>query len=194
MVRISLTTIQRNLRILDAKSQEEIARKFQPKLLNYRTRNIDNVRESSCDFPWLASGVRILARILGACITDSPELQADLAPVFERQQDAIREQNWLDSRCVAIEVGLAFCHSVQKDRRVHVKEFADDANTIMKCRGDTKTLEPKEMGNILRSLGFSPKRDKRGYAIRLRDDVRRQFHKLAYEFDVAAVVDGKPRC
>ena len=194
MLRINLTPIRGKLPILDSKTQEEIAREFQPKLLKYRTRNIDIVRESSCDFPWLTSGGRILARILGACITDDPELQSELAPFFQRQQQAIREQNWLDSRCVTIEVGLAFCHSVQKDRLVHVREFADDANTIMKFRGDTKTLEPKEMGNILRSLGFSPKRDRRGYAIRFTDEVRRQIHRLAYEYDVAAVVEGKPRC
>lgn len=193
-LRIDLTPLRGKLPILDSKTQQDIAEKFQPKLLSYRTKNTEKVRESNFDFPWLTSGVRVLARILGVCITDSPELQADLAPLLQRQQQAIREQNWFDKHCVAIEAGLAFCHSIQGDHRVYVGKFADEVNIILKGRGHVGTLEPKEMGTILRYLGFSPKRDKSGRAIRLSEEVRRHLHRLAYEFDVAAVVDGGARC
>ncbi|HEV2520743.1 MAG TPA: hypothetical protein VGT24_00060 [Candidatus Acidoferrales bacterium] len=194
ILQMNLTPIRRKLPILDSKTQEEIAGKFQSKLLKYRTRNIDKVRESAFDFPWLTSGARILARILGACIVDAPELQADLAPFFQRQQQAIREQNWLDARCVAIEAGLAYCHSVKRDHRVFVGKFAYDLNTILKGRGHAGSVEPKEIGNILRSFGFFPKRGSKGYALRLTDEVRRRIHRLAFENDIAAVVDAKPRC
>jgi hypothetical protein len=194
LLRINLTPLRGKLPILDSEAQEKIARKFQAQLLNYRTRNIERVRQSAFDFPWLTSGMRILARVLGACIVDAPELQAGLAPFFQRQQQGMREQAWLDKRCVAIETGLAYCHSEQNEQRIYVGKFADDVNTVFKGRGHVESLEPEEMGKILRSLGFSPERDRKGYAICLTDKVRRHMHRLAFQFEVAALLGGKPRC
>jgi hypothetical protein len=193
-LRLTLSPLRGKLPVLDSKSEQQIAVKFQSRLLCYRTRNIEKVRESAFDFPWLASGARVLARILGACIIDAPELQADLAPFFQRQQQANQEQNWLDHRCVAIEAGLAICHSERPEPLMYVGEFADGVNAVLKGRGASESLEPKELGAIMRSLGFSPKRSSRGYAFRITDEFRRLIHRLAFEFEVPALLDGKPLC
>jgi hypothetical protein len=77
---------------------------------------------------------------------------------------------------------------------VYVGKFADAVNAVLKGRGDSEPLGPKEMGAILRSLGFSPKRSSKGYAFRITDEIRRHIHRLAFEFDVPALLEGKPRC
>jgi hypothetical protein len=194
ILRINLMPVRGRLPILSLQTQLEIARKFQCQLLRYRIQNIEKVRDSVFDFPWLAAGPRILARVLGACIVDSPEIQADLTPIFRRQQQAVCENAWLDKYCIAIEVGLALCHSKPEEFFAFVGNFTDDVNTILKARGNNELLEPREMGSILRSLGLYPKRRTKGFAIRMTIEIRRMIHRLALEFDVAALMDEKPRC
>jgi hypothetical protein len=193
-LRINLSPLRGKLPILDSNAQMKIAERFQPMLLAYRARNFEKVRLSSFDFPWLTSGMRIIAQTLGACIVEDPELQADLSSFFHNQQSASRERIWLDPRCLALEVGVAFCHRGQEVSKVYVGQFAEDVNTLLKGRGHSALIEAKEMGSILRSLGFSPKRDSGGYSLRLTDEIRRQAHKLAFDFDVAALLDGEVRC
>jgi hypothetical protein len=193
-LRINLSPIRGRIPILDSKDQELIAAKFQPLFLTYRTTNIDKVRNSTFDFSWLPSGLRIIARILGACIVDEPELQANLSSFFKSQQRESREKIWIDKRCVACEVGLGFCHSGDAASLVFVGQFAENVSTVLRGRGQSESVGPKEMGAILRSIGFSPKRGNKGCALRLTDEIRRQIHKLAFQFDVASLLDGKLRC
>ncbi len=182
--------------ILDAKAQQEIASELQPQLLAYRLKNLAKVRASEFDLPGFASPIRILARVLGACIADAPELQAGLLPLLEEYEERIRGERWVDLRCIVIEALLSHCHTGQKDR-VHVGEIAARTGTILKGRGETPARDPelfKLVGGILRELGFSPKRESKGYAMRLTDSVRRRIHQLARDHDVAAVQEGVALC
>jgi hypothetical protein len=166
---------------------------FQPQLLAYRSMNIAKVREAEFDLPGFASPIRILARVLGSCIVDAPELQAGLAPLLEEQQEKIRAEHWIDLRCVVIEALLFDCHAGGKDL-LYVGEITRNACTILKGRGESAPLKPRATGHILRSLGLSPKRIAKGFAIRLTDGVRRRIHRLARDHDVAAVQEGVARC
>ena len=132
------------------------------------------VREFEFDLPQFGSAIRILARVLGTCIVDAPDLQAGLVPLLEQHEERIRGERWVDLRCVVIEALLFHCHSGQKDR-VHVGEIADVTSIILKGCGETPPLRPKLIqlaGGILRDLEFSLKHDSKGYAIRLTDSVR----------------------
>ena len=102
-LQINLAPSRGSLPILDAKTQQEIATALQPQLLAYRSRNIAKVRESQFDLLAFASPIRVLARVLGACIVDAPELQAGLVPLLEEHHEKIRAECWVDLRCVAIE-------------------------------------------------------------------------------------------
>ncbi len=192
-VHINLAPSRGRLPMLDEKARQEIATALQPQLVAYRSRNIAKVRESTFDLPGFASPIRILARVLGACIVDAPELQAGLIPFLEDHQEKIRAERWVDLRCVVIEALVYYCHSAKKDR-VHVGEIAAAASTILKARGEIPPSDPKPIGGILRFLQFSPKRDSQGYAIQLTDRARRRIHRLARDFDVAAVQQGVTLC
>ena len=192
-LQINLAPSRGRLPILEAKAKQEIAGELQPKLLAYRSRNIARVRESEFDLPGLASEIRILARILGACFVDAPELQAGLGPLLEEHNEKIRAEHWIDLHSVAIEALLFHCHSGEKEL-VYVGEITRTACTILKGRGESTPLKPRAMGPILRSLGLSPKRVTKGFIIQLADGVRRRIHRLARDYDVAAVQEGVARC
>jgi hypothetical protein len=192
-LQVNLAPSRGRLPILDASTLQEIATALQPQLLAYRSRNIAKVHESQFDLPAFASPIRILARVLGACLIDAPELQAGLGPLLEAHQEKIHAERWLDLRCVALEALLFHCHSGQTNL-VYVGEFTRSATTILKGRGETVSLEPRAMGPILRSFGLSPKRDSKGWAIRLTHDVRRRIHRLAGDYEVAAMQEGMALC
>jgi len=108
-------------------------------------------------------------------------------------QEATRAEAWSDPRCLAIEAMLYCCHSRQAGS-LNVREITSTANAIMKGRGETALLNAKGLGVLVRRLGFKPRRDSTGFAIRLDDMIRRKIHQLARAFDVATVQDGAVMC
>jgi hypothetical protein len=173
---------------------ETITANFQPRLLDYRLKHFAKMRDSNFDAPEFGSNLRVHARALGSCIVDASELQTEVAPLLEGQQEVIRANRWIDPQCIAIEALLEQCHLDQEPRRVGVGELADTTTAILATRGETATSKAKEMGNRLRRLGLCPKRDSQGYAIVLNDDVRRQIHGLARDYQLAAVEQAVTSC
>jgi hypothetical protein len=193
VLHINISPSRGKLPVLDARTEMEIKTQLQPMLLTYRARNIAKVRNSEFDFPEFASGIRILARILGAPVVDAPKLQVGLRPVLKSQEDKIRARNWVGEQHAVIEAALAFCHRGQEDR-AYVGAIAATATEILKGRGESVLLEPKAVGAMLRSLNIIPKRDANGFAVRLTEDIRRKIHISARDFDVASVEDREARC
>ncbi len=179
--------------ILDEKEETEISEEFQTKMLAYRAQNNVEVRESRFDLPDFSSGIRLLGRVLGSTIVDAPELQAGLCSLLREYEEEARASRWLDLRCVTIEALLHHCHTEPR-KKVHVGEIAKTVNAILKGRGDATHWEDNEIGAVLKRLRLFKKRDKRGYAIRLDDRVRRYIHQLAYRFDVATAQEGVTMC
>lgn len=138
--------------------------------------------------PALGSELRVLARVLGSAIVDAPELGATLVTILQEYQEEIRAGDSINEQYVVIEAMLDHSHSEQRAQPLYVGQLADISNKILKDRGSREKLEPKALGWILRnSLGFTPKRNGKGFAIRLTEDVRRRIHQLAREFQVSAM-------
>ena len=153
-LRINLAPSQGRLPILDPQTRQEIASEIQPGLLAYRFRNFGKVRESQVDLQQFSSAIRILARVLGVCVVDAPELQAGLVPLLEEHQQRIRGERWTDLRCVVIEALMYHCHDGGKEL-VYVGEIARTVGTILKGRAQTPptdpTLEPIAKPSVRRS-------------------------------------------
>ncbi len=185
------------LPVINGATLEKIAADLQPKLLDYRFKNVAQVRAAHFDAPTLPTPLRMMAQALGACIVDAPQLQADIIRLLESQRAVLRASRLLDLNCVAIEALLAHCHSENGPTRVGVSEIATTATAIMADRGETAVFESKRMGNHLRLLGFRAKRDSKGFAVHLTPDVRRLIHSLARDHDVGdseQTVPGCPQC
>lgn len=129
VLHINLPPSRGKLPVLDARTEIEIKTQIQPMLLMYRVRNIAKVRNSGFDFPEFASGIRILARILGAPVVDAPKLQVGLRLVLQSQEEMIRARNWVGERHAVIEALLALCHRGQADR-AYVGAIATTATEI----------------------------------------------------------------
>jgi hypothetical protein len=192
-LQINIPPSRGRLPILFAREKEEITTLFQSRFLAYRVRNICKVRDSQCDFPEFDSRIRILGRVLGAPIVDDPELQADLGPLLSNYQDGVLASKWLDLRCVVIEALLVHCHE-NSGEKLHVGRLTITVNLILRGRGETIKYEPESIGAILREHGFSPKRNRQGYAIFLNESTRRLIHQLAVRFDLATTQADAGKC
>ncbi len=182
------------LPVINRATLEKIASDFQPKLLDYRFKNVAQVREADFDAPTLPTPLRMMAQALGACIVDAPQLQADIVRLLESQRAVLRASRSLDLNCAAIEALFACCHGENGDTRVGVIEIATIATAILADRGEAAEFESKRMGSLLRLLGFRTKRDAKGFAIHLTPDVRRLIHSLARDHEVGEWEQTLPVC
>jgi hypothetical protein len=112
VLHIHVSPSRGKLPVLDARTEEAIETQFQSSLLMYRVRNFTKVRNSEFDLPEFASGIRILARILGAPLVGVPDLLAGLRTLLQGQQEKLRAERWLDERSVVIEAALAGCGKI----------------------------------------------------------------------------------
>jgi hypothetical protein len=168
---------------------------FQQLLLDYRVRYIAQVRDSEFDVPTLGPEVRMLARVLGSAIVDAPELRADLVNLLQQYQDEIAAGNAFSEESIAVEALLHHSHTEQPDQLVYVGQLADTSSKILKDRGSRGRLEPKSLGWILRNaLGIIPKRNGKGFAIRVSEEVRRRIHQLAHEFQISTTDEMASTC
>ena len=188
---INLLPSERMLSILTPKDRRDLAARFQPELLAYRVRNIARVAAAQFNVRGLPREGRLLGSLLAACIVDAPELQAGVGAMLEIQHQQRRADRWFDLRCVVIEAVLSRCHRRQDEADVvYVGDIAADAAAILMGRGETAKLEAREIGSILRDLGLSGKRNRRGYRFVLDDPFCHRIHKLAQQFDVATAQEG----
>ena len=173
---------------------EKIASQFQPKLLDYRLKHVSRVRNTDFEAKTLPTPLRTLARALGSCIVDAPELQAGVVRLFDSQGDELLENRLFDPNSVAIEALFALCHGENATTRVGVSEIAATVSSIMAERGETIAAEPRNIGSRLRLLGFRPKRDSKGFAIHLTSDVRGLIHRLARIHEIEGLELNCPHC
>jgi hypothetical protein len=195
--RVHLASSHGKLPVIGDLEQQKLAADLQPRLADYRIMHASRVRDSDFDMPALGSELRMLARVLGSAIADAPELRVELVDLLQQYQDDIAAGNAFNEESITVEALLSqsHSHSEQYDQLVYVGQLADTSNRILKDRGSREKLEPKALGWILRnSLGFNPKRNGKGFAIKLTEDVRSRIHQLAREFHVSAVNETATGC
>lgn len=158
-----------------------------------RAANHVTVRQSQFDLPELTPQTRVLARALRSCIVGSREVQAGLRNMLEACDEAARAAHSCDLRCIATQVLVSFAHS-RPDAKVYVCEITEAIEGIQKIHGETGALEARRIGDTLRSLGIHSKRNGQGLSILLTENMRRQVHELARDFEVAPVEQGQPPC
>jgi hypothetical protein len=172
----------------------KIASQFQPQLLDYRLKHAARVRDAEFDAKTLPTPLRTLARALGSCIVDAPELQVGVVRLLHSHGDELLENRLFDPNSVAVEALFALCHGENATTRVGVSEIAAKVSSIIAERGETIAVEPRSIGSRLRLLGFRPKRDSKGFAIHLTPDVRGLIHSLARIHEIEGLEPNVPGC
>ena len=192
-VHVTLAPTRGPLPDLDPEMLSESARKLNGKLLRYREMNLAKVRASHLDAPELSSPMREIANMLGRCIVDDASLRR-LVPMLLRSQDQdVRARRTDSVHAVEIEAALSLSHE-NKRGQARIGEVTTIANGILRGRGESIQLDPREVGNHLRALGlFSERLGRAGRGIRFTNEIRQKIHQLARAYDVRSA-QGAPRC
>jgi len=193
-IHVVLTPTRHRPPKFDVRSLDETSRKMRAKLLRYRENHLAKVCESQFDAPEFNSPTREIAALLGNCIVDDPELQSGVIPLLANQDQDARVRRANSPEASVVEAGLFLCHEPHRTQ-ARVGEFATVANGILKGRGETIQLEPRAVGDLLRSVGlFSERLGPAGRGIRLLNEVRQKIHKLGYAFEVPSIQGNRDRC
>jgi hypothetical protein len=181
---------------LDDARLEQIASELQPKLLRYRLMNWRKVQESEFDVSTFTFPTRELARNLGACVVDDPELAQKLSALLETQDEDTRAQHNTDVRYVIIEIILVLLHKRELSA-LRVEKIAELTNALLRSRGEIIEYSSAEVGWKLRQLGLSRTRDRAGKSLSSQRETSRRIHELAASSGVLSrenVRQGCPDC
>ena len=155
LLRVSLYPARANAAFFDVREEDRLSAEIQPQLLQYRLENFQAVQASRFDVPEFTTGVRELARSLGASVVGDPTLTAGIIPLLSAQDEEIRA-NWGTLPEFAIIVTLlAFVHE-KKEPRVPVKKLTEFVNAVVNASGDIKEYSTVEIGHLLSRLEPAP--------------------------------------
>jgi hypothetical protein len=189
-IQVVLTPTRGPLPKFDSQSLDDSTRKLQRKLARYRDLNLEKVRGSRFDAAHFSSPMRQVASMLGNSIVDDPSLQRCVPMVLEAQDQDARIRRTDSTDAVVAEAALFLSHEGAR-RQARVGEIATLANGILKGRGESLGLDPREVGNHLRALGlFSQRLGRAGRGIRFTNEIRRNIHRLAQAYDVRSDLDN----
>lgn len=198
-LQIVVTPGMRPLTIADEARESAMIEEIQSKLLGYRLSNFDSVRESDFDVPSFSGATRNLARDMGACFVNAPELRARLISLLAVQDSESRMAHGEELKSIVLEGMLLLCH--QRKKTAYVGEIATATNHILLGRGMIDALDgpgaatPREVGGKVRSLGFQTTRlDEAGRGIAFDAQVVKRVHALAQLHDTATSRQGLPGC
>jgi hypothetical protein len=161
--------------------------------MRYRLSQHRLVADSHFDCPKFAPDTRLLARIFGASVEGSTELQGRIVDALSRidEQCKVQQSQGLDS--VVLEALLALCHEHRP--RALVFEITKLANGILLGRHENLELTPKAVGGIMRGkLGLWTERRCAGYELQLIGETPKLIHQLATANNVLSMQEPLENC
>jgi hypothetical protein len=125
-------------------------------LSKYREKNLDYVRRQAFNPSDVPSETAAIAKALGSCIVDAPELQEKLVTLLKAHDQRHLSEKSDTAEAVVLEAALAL--SRQERQHVYVREIAVEANRLLEGRGESLKLSPEKVGHKLRKLGLPTRR------------------------------------
>jgi hypothetical protein len=191
-LRIRVVPARQFLRPGDEERYHAAVEEIRAKLFNYRLVNYREVRSSVFDVMDLSGPTREIARGLGACLVDAPDLRDRLIKLLRDQDESVRMERSAEVSPL-LESLIVVCH--ERRAAVYVGDVAKTASEILSLRGEWAAISPKEAGGKLKLLGFRTTRlDAGGRGLRLTREIRLRIHQLARAFGVPATEKGLPGC
>jgi len=194
IVEIPTERSRATLPILRPKDEQEIADRFQPKLLMYRLQNYKEVLNSAFDAPSLTYPVSELARGLAACVVDDPKRQADIVNLLSTQNERAEQDLSLDLRVTVLKALLYLCHKGKK-QSIHVGDVTAAANSIVEDSGELSPMTPRMVGSKLHLLGLATARlDSAGRGLQLNNELRKRIHQVVWNYRVQFPTQNGNQC
>jgi len=190
---IQLLSAKGPYRRLGRSEAQQLAEDFQPRLMRYRLAQHLRVSQSHFDLPGFAPESRMVARILGAALEGSTDLQGQISRNLQNIDEQSKTEQSLGLGAVVSEALLAMCHENKPE--AYVREITELANGILLGRHETVELSPKSVGSVLRQkLGLSTQRSGPGYRLLLTQETCRRIHRLASAHHVLSMLETVPDC
>jgi hypothetical protein len=190
---IPLLPATQTLRRITSSEAQSLADFFQPRLLHYRLTQHVKIANSQFDVAGLSPEVRLMARVLGAAIEDSPTLQARMLDALCSLDEQRKTEQSQTPAAAVLETLLLLSHS--KKPMAYVGQITELANTLLENRGENIRLSPRAVGEILRQeLGLVARRRPSGYELALDLATQRRIHRLAVAHNVLQPVADCASC
>jgi hypothetical protein len=183
-VLISMLPTHRSLPELDPATQEKIGKEFQSQFLDYRLQNYSRISTKvTFEMPDFTPRMRDLARALAAPLRGHRQLEEQLFDDLESQNEEAKfsqhnEREWAVATALFQE-----CHCTTG--ALTVGSLTGTVNEVLGRRGETYTLEPRAVGDVLRSLRLQTcKLGNLGRGLRITQQLTGQVHQLASDLGI----------
>jgi hypothetical protein len=125
-------------------------------LAKYRENNLAQVRRLEFNPIGVSPETGAIAKALGSCIVDSPDLRAALVSILApRDRQQISER--LDTaEALVVEAVLALSRGGAE--QLYAREIAVEVNRLLDARGERSKFSPEKVGHRLRKLGLPTRR------------------------------------
>jgi hypothetical protein len=178
---------------IDEEREAAVLKELQNQLLSYRLLHFTKVKSSNFDVPEFSGSVRGLARTLGACIVEAPDLLTTLVMRLQDCDQAMRLDRVSQIHSILIEALLVCCHERRSD--VHIVDVAELANDILSRHGESLQLSAREVGGNLKTLGFRTVRlDSAGRGLYMLGEDCKRIHELGTLYNVPSLHERLPGC
>ena len=167
-----------------APSLKPTAQDLQNQLLGYRVKNLARVNNATFEAPaTITSDTGAIVRALGACIVDSPQLQAELISLFSLVADQQKADRSTSPQAIMVEAALNLAHAGKA--KILVAEIAAEANRMNHARGERLEISPEVLGHGLKKVGVPTRRlGKAGKGLEMDSATMAQLHELAAAYGV----------
>jgi hypothetical protein len=122
----------------------------------YREKNLDHVRRLEFSPSGVSLETAAIAKALGSCIVDAPDLQEKLVALLKAQDQQHLSQRSDTVDAVIVEAALAL--SRHGTEHVYAREIAAEVDRLLEARGEGMKLRPEKVGHRLRKLGLPTRR------------------------------------
>ena len=144
-LRVSLFPPATAVPAFDKSDEEKLAAEFLPRLLRFRCNNFRRVSDSVFDAPAFTTGIRDVARSLGACVVGDPKLEAGIIELLSSQDTDLRASFATRPDVAIIIAMLALLHERTEDK-ISVTKFTTFANAALRASGEIREYSPLRSG------------------------------------------------
>jgi hypothetical protein len=167
---------------------EEIARKFQPRLLQYRLSRRDVIaqfRISNDLVAHLTPRTRQIARTLCAPLAQDPERTLGIIDALAVQDQSSRVERALELEWLVTESLFTLSHVSPLWSEITVGGISIDINNWLASRGEVLRVPSRKVGDVLRSLGVPTERlGNLGRGLHASTALFRRIHEVAKNLEI----------
>ena len=125
-------------------------------LAQYRKSHLAQVGRLEFNPTGVSPETTAVAKALGSCLVDSPDLQAALVSILARRDRQQISERLDTAEALIVEAVLGLSRG--GGDQVYAREIAVEVNRLVEVRGERSKLSPEKVGHRLRKLGLPTRR------------------------------------